>query len=284
MKIKTLFILTFTISLNTLFAQKSVPLISDQVLVVPIKDTQNDRAYELYIELPEGYTENPDRQYPVLYYTDAKWHLEILAAGQEFIFNDLILVGISWQKDIDEALIKEHGQHVSRFRDYSVIPSNKPEIQDKYQLGQASNHLAFIRNDVFDYVEKNYRALEENRSYFGYSASGVFGCYTLLSQPETFKNYILGSPALNGDIPYFTELAAASKGQEISANVFISYGTEEKEELSSYGEPFIALLKARNDQSLSITHKIIEGSHQTAFPLTGIKSMTWLSDLMSNIK
>lgn len=275
---KALLILTFFLSLNTVFAQESTPMTLDQVQVIPIKDTQNDRNYELYIELPEGYAENPDRQYPVLYYTDALWHLEILAAGQEYIFTDLILVGISWQKDIDEALIKEHGQHVSRFRDYSVIPSDKPEIQDKYHLGQAGNHLAFIRNDVFKYVEGNYRTDPSNRSYFGYSASGVFGCYTLLSQPGTFKNYILGSPALNGDIPYFTELAAASK-QPLNANVFISYGTEEVEPLSNYGEPFIALLKAQSDESLSITNPVIEGSHQTAFPLTGVQGITWLSGL-----
>ncbi|GAB5533584.1 MAG: alpha/beta hydrolase-fold protein [Roseivirga sp.] len=278
-KIKALLLLTLLLSLDTLTAQESTPFTLNQVQVVPIKDTQNDRAYELYIELPEGYAENPDKHYPVLYYTDALWHLETLAAGQEYIYNDLILVGISWQKDINEALIEEHGAHVSRFRDYSVIPSDKPEIQDKYQLGQAANHLAFIRNDVFKYVEGNYRTDPSSRSYFGYSAGGVFGCYALLSQPDTFKNYILGSPALNGDIPYFTELAAASK-QHLNANVFISYGTEEAEQLTSYGEPFIALLKARNDQSLSITHPVIEGSHQTAFPLTGIKSVTWLSGLI----
>jgi len=275
---KAVLILTLFLSLDTLLAQESTPFTQNQIQVVPIKDTQNDRAYELYIELPENYSENPDKRYPVLYYTDAKWHLETLAVGQEYILTDLILVGISWQKDIDEALIKQHGEHVSRFRDYSVIPSSKPEIQNKYHLGQAGNHLAFIRNDVFKFVEGNYRTDPSNRSYFGYSASGVFGCYTLLSQPDTFKNYILGSPALNGDIPYFTELAAASK-QALNANVFISYGTEEVEPLSNYGEPFIALLKARNDQSLSITHPVIEGTHQTAFPLTGIQAVTWLADL-----
>ncbi len=104
-KIKALLLLTLFLSLNTVFAQESSPFTLDQVQVIPIKDTQNDRAYELYIELPEGYAENPDRQYPVIYYTDAKWHLEILAASQEYIMTDLILVGISWQKDIRAALV-----------------------------------------------------------------------------------------------------------------------------------------------------------------------------------
>lgn len=275
-KSKALFILTFLVSLNAAFAQESTPFTLDQVQVIPIKDTQNDRAYELCIELPEGYTENPDRQYPVLYYTDAKWHLEVLAASQEYIMSDLILVGISWQKDINKALVEEHGEHVSRYRDYSILPLSDPERQAKYQLGQAGNHLAFVREDVFTFVEKNYRTVPENRSYFGYSAGGVFGCYALLSQPDTFKNYILGSPALKGDIPYLTGLKTQ---QNMNANVYISYGTEE-EEAAIYVEEFIALLKARNDQSLSITHPVIAGSHQTAFPLTGVQSITWLSGLI----
>lgn len=275
-KTKAFLLLTFFLTLNMAYAQESTHFTLDQVQVVPIHDTQNDRQYELYIELPEGYAENPDKQYPVLYYTDAKWHLEVLAASQEYIMNDLILVGISWQKDINRALVEEHGEHVSRYRDYSVIPLSDSVRQAKYELGQAGNHLAFIRNDVFTFIEKNYRTTPENRTYFGYSAGGVFGCYALLAQPETFKNYILGSPALKGDIPYLTGLKTR---QKMNVNVYISYGTEE-EEAAVYVEQFITLLKSKNDQSLSITHPVITGSHQTAFPLTGVQSVTWLSDLI----
>lgn len=276
-KIKALLILTLFLSLDTLMAQQTTPFTQNQIQVVPIKDTQNDRAYELYIELPENYSENPNKRYPVLYYTDAKWHLEILAAGQEYILADLILVGISWQKDINEELVKERGEHVSRYRDYSILPSNNPEHQAKYQLGQANNHLAFIRNDVFKYVEESYRTAPDNRSYFGYSMGGGFGAYILLEQPETFKNYILGSPGLKGKIPYLTELAA--KNQGLKANVFISNGTLE-DELGDYAQEFINLLKSRNYDGLSLNHEVIEGTHQTAFPLTGIKSVTWLSGLL----
>ena len=147
-------------------------------------------------------------------------------------------------------------------------------------MGQASNHLTFIRNDVIKYVENNYRTDPDNRTYFGYSLGGLFGAYILLTQPDTFKNYILGSPSLEGDIPYLSELDsnAALKRKGLNTNVFISYGSLEKE-LGVYAEKFISMLKNKNDERLSLQHVVIEGSHQTAFPMTGVRSVTWLSDL-----
>ena len=276
--IKSVLLVLF-LPINMAFTQeKGTPMVLPQVTVVPIKDTEANKQYELYIELPEDYSEHPDKKYPVLYYTDAMWHIEILSASMEYIMNDVILVGISWQKDIDESLINERGEHVSRFRDYTVKPSSNPVNQAKYQIGQSSNHLAFIRNDVFEYVESNYRTDPKQRSYFGYSLGGVFGTYVLLAQPDSFKNYILGSPALEGDIPFLTELSTkeAKTSQGMNANVFISYGTLE-EELGGYTEQLITLLKERKDSSLSIRHVLIEGSHQTAFPMTGVKSVSWLA-------
>ena len=253
---------------------ETAPLVLSQIQVVPIQDSQFDRQYELYIELPEGYSENPDKRYSVLYYTDAVWHREILSGCAEFILTDAILVGISWQKDIDQELIDEHGIHVSRYRDYTVKKSADAGRQARYAFGNAASHLTFIKDDVIPFVEANYRARPEDRSYFGYSAGGLFGASVLLSQPETFKNYILGSPSVDGDIPILEQIGS-TLNQEINASVFISYGTEE-EELAGFGDQFIAMLKARNEKNLIIDYARIEGTHQTAFPMTGVKGMTWL--------
>lgn len=292
MKTTKLLLLICVISLNTVNAQQNSVnddshtleksyLELPKIEVIPIKDTKADRQYELYVKLPEGYSENNDIKYPVIYYTDAMWHVEIISGAAEYIMEEAILVGISWQKDIREDLKKERGAHVSRFRDYSVNKSSNSEHQAKYQFGQASNHLDFIRNDVIKYVESNYQTDPDNRTYFGYSLSGEFGAYILLSQPDTFKNYILGSPSFGGDIPYFSELGsnATLKRSGLNANVFISYGSLEKE-LGKHAEEFITLLKNRNDESLSLLPVVIEGSHQTAFPMTGVRSVTWLASLL----
>ena len=252
-----------------------------QIKVIPIKDTQSDRQYELFVKLPEAYSDNSETKYPVIYFTDAIWHIELLSAATNFMMEDAILVGISWQKNIDEELKKEEGAHVSRYRDYSIRQSSNPETQAKFQLGQASNHLRFIRNNVFDYIESKYRTLPDNRTYFGFSLGGLFGAYTLLAQPDTFKNYILGSPSIWTSAPYLFSLEnAALKQKAPEINVFISYGELEKE-LSQHLEAFITRLKNKKYQALSsINHIVIESAgHSDSFPMVGVHSVKWLSNL-----
>ncbi|MEM9000405.1 MAG: alpha/beta hydrolase-fold protein [Bacteroidota bacterium] len=285
MKTTMFLLLAMAVSLDTVVAQETpksndIPkaerssLALPKIQVIPIKDTKNDRQYELYVKLPEDYAENSDKKYPVIYYTDAMWHVELLSGATEYIMEEAILVGISWEKD----LTSDVGPHVSRYRDYSMRASSNPEHQKKYQFGQADDHLAFLRNDVIPYVEDNYSTDAERRTYFGYSLSGEFGVYILLTQPDTFKNYILGSPSLKGEIPHVAELESASRHKDLNANVFVSYGTLEKES-GEHIDEFVALLKSRNDQHVTLQYEIIDGSHQTAFPMTVVRSIAWLSKI-----
>ncbi len=241
--------------------------------VIPIRDTQSDRQYEVYIKLPEGYSENIDFKYPVVYITDAMWQFEILSGSIEYLVENAILVGISWEKNVDE--------HVSRRRDYSPTV-----VKDsKNQTGEARNHLTFIRNDVIKYVENNYRTDPKRRTYFGYSFGGLFGAYVLLEQPDTFKNYILGSPALGFNNRYILELESntAKKRKDLNANVFISVGALENTYIGPI-EDFISNLKHRNYESLSLQEVVIieSADHHTAFPMTTIRSLNWLAGLKNN--
>ena len=299
MKTTKLLILICALSLNTVFAQENsvkefasnVEISSlklPHIQIIPIKDTKTEKNYELYIKLPKDYSENKNVAYPVIYFTDAMWHLEILSASTEYMLENVILVGISWQKDINEDLKKEIGEHVSRFRDYSIRKSNKPEIQTKFQLGKANKHLDFIRNDVINYVDNTYRTDSNSRTYFGYSLGGEFGAYILLTQPDTFNNYILGSPSIKNEVAYLSELnskfgsfEASNKNTSLNANVFISYGSLEQEMVEPI-EEFISVLKNRRDDGLSLLTEVIDGSHQTAFPMTAVRSIAWLSSSMSH--
>ncbi|MGJ8663091.1 MAG: hypothetical protein ACSHWU_05535 [Marinicella sp.] len=118
-----LMVLSFMVS-----ASENKSLEFPKIKVIPIQDSQTERQYELYIKLPEGYleAENKDQEYPVIYVTDALFHIEILSGSTEYIMEDAILVGISWQQDISEDLKQQYGAHVSRFRDYSFWKKTNP--------------------------------------------------------------------------------------------------------------------------------------------------------------
>ncbi|UII79543.1 alpha/beta hydrolase [Flagellimonas sp. CMM7] len=256
-----------------------------KIQVVPITDTNANRQYELYIKLPEAYSESTDKSYPVIYTTDAMWHMEMLSGSTEYIMEEVILVGISWQKDINEDLKKELGDHVSRYRDYSFRKHDNPEIQKKIQFGQANKHLAFIRNDVITYIDNTYRTDPNSRTYFGYSMGGEFGAYVLLSQPNTFNNYIIGSPSIKNEVEHLSELntkfgpyETSNRSSSLNANVFISYGSLEETMMEPI-EAFIKLLNDRRDDGLTVLKEVIDGNHGTAFPMTVVRSISWLSQL-----
>lgn len=247
------------------------------IRVIPITESSGGGKYELYVKLPKNYAET-NKDYPVIYITDAKWAMEIVSAATDFILEDVILVGISWQQDMEEKSLRDIGEFASRFRDYAVKESDDPKIQEKYNLGQASRHLDFVRNDVIPHIEKTLRTDPSNRAYFGYSLGGQFGAYTLMEKPDTFKHYILGSPSVWGLTPYFAELSVNKK--RLNAKVFISYGSEE-EKLSKEVKKLVSMLKKKKDPSLALTHKVYEGDHSTTYPLTSVQSITWLASQLN---
>jgi len=263
MKNTKLLILILFISLNTVFAQESIVNDTTQkayemprTQVISIYNSETKAQNTLYIKLPEGYVENNDIEYPVLYFTHPVQHIEILSAASENLIEDVILVGITWQKGMT------------------------------LEFEKLDSYLNFLRKDVFKTIENNYRADASRRTYFGYSAGALVGAYILAEHPNTFKNFILGSPAFGGSLAttrkiFELESNTARERKKLNANVFVAYGTLEKEEGIKGFEKFITMLKNINDESLTLEHVLIEGgTHQTAFPMTAIRSVTWLSDLI----
>jgi predicted alpha/beta superfamily hydrolase len=245
--------------------------------VIPIRDSGSGREYELYIKLPPNYSK--DKKYPAVYIMDAKENFQIVSGAMSYPTNfgyidGLILVGISWEKDFRPDL--------SRQRDYT--PTVAKGFKDP--TGQADKHLAFIRNDVIKYVEQNYSADPGRRAYVGHSFGGLFGGYILLTQPDTFQNYILGSPSFwyDNEVIMTIESENAKKHADIDARVYISVGqlegppyTKERHQMPKLAEAFYSRLKSRNYKNLSIKFETIaSANHATAFPTTATQGLWWL--------
>lgn len=271
------------LSNSVVVASEPAALTLPKIQVLPIEASESNKQYELYIKLPESYTEETDKTFPVIYFTDALWHVEILSGATEYMMEDVILVGISWQKDISEDVKQQYGAHFSRFGDYSFKKRTNPN-HPKIEFGQAPNHLAFIRDDVFKYVEKNYRTQPDNRTYFGFSAGGIFGTYVLMAEPDTFKNYILGSPSVWNSAPELFALANASLNSKKSAiNIFVSYGDLE-DKLIPTVDNFLKQFRDKKYEGVSSIKQVVIESvgHGDSFPQMGVKSIAWLASLNEN--
>src|SRR5262249_27209318 len=132
-------------------------------------------------------------------------------------FPSFILVGIGYPSAAQYAGL------LLRMRDYSP-PSQRagdmefaksvfslhsglllPEPGAKNYHG-AEDFRRFIGEELIPLIDQRYETVPGNRTYFGHSGGGLFGLYTLCTQPDLFRNYILSSPgalSYKGDDFYF---------------------------------------------------------------------------------
>jgi len=242
--------------------------------VVEIKDTASGRTYPIFIKLPRSYEEDKKHLYPVVYMTDAYFSFQI-TSGAIFLPNnngvmeEMILVGISYAQG-------ENGRQ-SRIRDYTPIKAK----DWKFETGGSEAHANFIRAGVFPYVERQYRASPRNRTLMGHSLGGLFAAHILLTQPDMFSNYVIGSPSAWFEEEYILSLKAKPSDQP--KRVYISVGALETAEqgllndMVASAKALSEKLKQIKQQQLEVRLSVVEGAtHSTVFPTIAAQGLDWI--------
>ena len=212
----------------------------------------NGEEYVLHISLPGSYSKS-NKKYPVVYLMDSQWDFPLLTAlyGQQYydgFVPELIIVGITWGGD--------HPNPDSlRARDYT--PTNEKQLT---QSGGADNFLSVIKNEIFPFVEKNYRIDENDKTLIGCSFGGLFTMYTLFTHPEMFNRYVAASPAFTWDnnILYKYEEQYHGNKSNPPAKLFMCIGGVETS-VPAY-EKLSTFLKDRHYSNLKIESKVLENT------------------------
>jgi len=146
------------------------------------------QEYELQIMLP-GSFKTSNKKYPVIYLMDSQWDFPLLKClyGEHYFDGfvpELIVVGVTWGG------VNPNPDSL-RARDYT--PTMETRLP---QSGGADKFLSFMKNELFPFIETNYKADKNNRTLMGCSLGGLFTLYTLFTQPELFTGYAAASPAV----------------------------------------------------------------------------------------
>ena len=263
----------FICCFNTLvYAEKAFEI--PRSTVVEIKDPESGRTYPVFIKLPRSYETDQERVYPVVYMTDAYFSFQI-TSGAIFLPNsngvmeEMILVAISYAQG-------ESGRS-SRIRDYTPIKAK----DWKFETGGSETHANFIRKTVFPYIEKQYRASQDNRTFMGHSLGGLFAAYMLLTQPDMFSNYVIGSPSAWFEDEYILSLKAAPSDQP--KRVYVSVGALETAEqgllndMVDSAKGLTKRLKEIQNQQLNIKLSVVDGAtHSTVFSTIAAQGLDWI--------
>jgi len=272
MKYLVCFCLSVVAVCTNLFAQDhfNVPAGTE---IMDMHSEQSGRDYTLLINLPGSYADNPDKHYPVLYYTDAQWECSMLNSivgkcNYDKTLPEMILVGISYPApDAD--------YDVLRSWDLTPVPTHEP-IDPNH--GGAPLFLQWIEEDLLPTVEAQYRVDPEARVWGGGSLGGLFSLNVLYEKPELFKRHIAISPAVIVDSGYTfrQDKAYAKKHDALVARLFICYGSREFSGFSDPIQQFMDQLEARHYEGLKLQCHIVEGArHGSVGPEGWTRGLWW---------
>lgn len=206
-------------------------------------------SFFILVSVPDSYYSTQVR-YPVLYVLDGDIAYGMAASIARYLqigenIPEHIVVGIGYG-----SLTKSSSK--KRRRDYRPT-----------ETGGAENFLKFLYQELIPYIDADYRTIPGDRAINGYSLGGLFGLYTFFTRPETFNNYIIGSPNLSwDDYSIFNyEKNSPEKIGDMNLNIFISIGSEESEE--RYFNPVDSLvtnIQQHNYSGVNLETKVFDGS------------------------
>lgn len=208
-------------------------------LLVQSKVMNDER--EIQIFLPDSYADS-DIKYPVLYILDGqRYFLHAVSLQKSFIefkqTPEFIIVGIS-KKPSD------------RNRNFSV---------------NSQNYLDFIKKEVIDYVDTQYRT-SKKRMLFGWAYGGGFVIETMIIDPNLFDVYISASPfPLKEKINKIDSFL--TKNSNFNKLLFFSSGTNEGVVKDGTNELNI-LLTDKAPKTMNWVFKELEGEEHRSTPFT----------------
>jgi predicted alpha/beta superfamily hydrolase len=209
------------------------------------------QEYVLQILLPGNYTQS-NKKYPVLYLMDSQWDFPLVTAlyGEQYydgFIPEIIIVGITWGGD-------RPNPDSLRARDYTPTKQNGVP-----QSGGADKFLAFMKNELFPFIETNYNADPKERILMGCSLGGLFTLYTLFTQPQMFTKYVAASPAYGWDNGVIDQhVTAYFQKTNPPASLFMCIGGVESN-VAGF-EKLTKTLRDHANSSLQIESRILENT------------------------
>jgi predicted alpha/beta superfamily hydrolase len=224
------------------------------------------QEYELQILLPGSYSTH-SKQYPVVYLMDSQWDFPLVKSiyGQYYydgFIPELIIVGVTWGG-------KQPNPDSLRARDYT--PTREARL---IQSGGADQFLSFMKNELFPFMEKNYRVSKNERVLMGCSLGGLLTMYAMLTHTEMFSGYAAASPAIGWDnnVLYQYEKTFAAKKNNTPVRLYMTVGDVERGRAGF--EKMASFLTGNKYEHVQIRSKVLENTGHS-----GTKSETYTRGL-----
>lgn len=211
----------------------------------------NNKNYRLYINLPEGYSKDITKEYPVFYITDAQWHFMQVVSGYggnhyDGFLPEIIIVGVTWGgKDSD----------YSASRNSDFTPTVNQRLPNS---GGAKKFMEVFRNEIIPFIEREYRTNKVDRALGGSSFGGLITHYALFNTSNLFNAYVICNPSLMYDkgIAFKYEEEFAKSNSELNAKVYMVSG--EYDNVPAF-EKMVNQINSSNYKGIHLESQVLKG-------------------------
>ncbi|MGH1364435.1 MAG: alpha/beta hydrolase [Calditrichia bacterium] len=193
MKMMTMFFLIIILLSGTCLAQDELITIDKKAFTIgesiEIRSAILSENRTINIYLPNGYSADSAKTYPVIYLLDG-------SADEDFIhIAGLVQFGsFSWINLIPETIVVGIA-NVDRKRDFTYPTENKELLADFPTTGGSQTFIRFLAEELQPFIDGNYKT-SPVKTLLGQSLGGLLATEILFRKPDLFRNYIIVSPSL----------------------------------------------------------------------------------------
>lgn len=218
----------------------------------PIHSRATGRDYHVYVRLPEGYADAPERRWPVVYLLDGDSLFPLLAPTHLFLHYDLglpeaIVVGIAYGGFSPE---------VNRRR----LDFTAPGTDAGPEEGGAPAFLDFLAQELLPETERRHRIDPQRRILVGQSRGGYFVLWSALQAPDLFWARLASNPSF---APARDALSAApATAGRRDLQLVLASGARDAAFRVEAANAWQAEWQARTDRPWALHHVVLpEGTH-----------------------
>ncbi|HET8699921.1 MAG TPA: alpha/beta hydrolase-fold protein [Gammaproteobacteria bacterium] len=227
----------------------------------------------------------PSGNLPVVFVTDGGQFFPVVSAivrSAPGVFPPLIVVGIDYDTAgatpagigalIEAGVRRAEDFTPSADKTYSAFTPLALQTFERMgltapqpRLGRANAFLAFIDRELKPFLAARYSANVADSTLIGHSMGGLFALHVLFTSPQSFKRYVVLSPAVSYDEGLlFREEQAVG---DIDARVFMGVGGADVPEILEGTPRLDGAIRARQRPSLRYTYRLFAGeNHLSVYP------------------
>lgn len=215
------------------------------------------------VNLPEGYHDSEESQYPIIILLDGDAHVKHTAATIHFL-------GSSRNRNrlMPESIVVAIS-NVDRERDFVAT---KIETTRPNSTGGGDKFLEFLSSELIPHIDEQYRT-KPHRTLIGHSLGGLLTIHAYLKDDSIFDAYIAIDPSIWWEPALIESKVATMKPVAFNRKLFIATantGEANKERNKGRHDHLYAMLLQQGVERLQVGKKYYEEENHRSVPLVAI--------------